>query len=238
MRPLLELKDLSASYGQVSVLHKINLTVKEGRIVTLLGANGAGKTTLLRAISNMMLRLEGSILLDGRRIDRLSTESIARSGIAHVPDGRGTLGGLTVEENLALGACTRKDRAAVREDFKRVYGYFPKLHERRHQQAGTLSGGEQQMLAISRALVLRPRLLLLDEPSFGLAPIIVEQIFAMLRRINEEERMAMLVIEQNVRIALALAHDAYLMETGRIVKSGSADELGTDESVRHAYLGY
>ncbi|MBR1218816.1 ABC transporter ATP-binding protein [Bradyrhizobium sp. U87765 SZCCT0131] len=238
MTALLEMRDVSARYGRVHVLQHIDLRIDEGRIVTLLGANGAGKTTLLRALCNMMVQLDGEVRLGGHRIDRLSTESIARSGVAHVPDGRGTFAGLTVEENLTLGACTRRDRGRVRDDFARIYGYFPRLFERRSQQAGTLSGGEQQMLAISRALMLRPRLLLLDEPSFGLAPIIVEQIFSILRVINRDEGVAMLLVEQNARVALALADDAYLMETGRVVMSGSADALSTDENVRRSYLGY
>jgi branched-chain amino acid transport system ATP-binding protein len=185
-----------------------------------------------------MVQLEGEVLFAGARIDALSTENIARRGIAHVPDDRGTFGGLTVEENLTLGACTRRDRSGVRRDFERVYGYFPKLSDRRGQQAGTLSGGEQQMLAISRALMLQPRLLLLDEPSFGLAPIIAGQIFEILRLINREERVTMLLVEQNAKVALNLASYAYLMETGRIVMEGSAADVSSDENVRRAYLGY
>jgi branched-chain amino acid transport system ATP-binding protein len=238
MTALLETRQLKARYGRANVLQGIDLRIEQGCIVALLGANGAGKTTMLRSLSNMMVQLEGEVLFAGARIDALSTENIARRGIAHVPDDRGTFGGLTVEENLTLGACTRRDRSGVRRDFERVYGYFPKLSDRRGQQAGTLSGGEQQMLAISRALMLQPRLLLLDEPSFGLAPIIAGQIFEILRLINREERVTMLLVEQNAKVALNLASYAYLMETGRIVMEGSAADVSSDENVRRAYLGY
>jgi branched-chain amino acid transport system ATP-binding protein len=235
--PLLEAKNLHAAYGQTRVLHGIDFTVPQGGVTTLLGANGAGKTTTLRAICGMV-RTEGEILLNGARIDGAATEDIVRRGVAHVPDGRGTFMELTVEENLRLGAYTRRDRAAVTADFERMFGYFPRLKERFRQQAGTLSGGEQQMLAIARALLLRPRLLLLDEPSFGLAPLIVQEIFAIMRRIRAEERVSILVVEQNANIALAFADHAYLLETGRIVVSGPADEISRDESIRRSYLGY
>jgi branched-chain amino acid transport system ATP-binding protein len=234
---LLELRGLSAAYGPTSVLQAIDLAVEEGGIVTLLGANGAGKTTTLRAICNMMVRLGGEVRFEDRRIDGKATEDIVRLGIGHVPDGRGTFVSLSVEENLRLGAYTRRDRQ-VAADFERVYGYFPRLKERRHQQAGTLSGGEQQMLAISRALMLRPKLLLLDEPSFGLAPLVVQEIFRILRAINQHERVSMLLVEQNANIALELAHHAYLLETGRIVLHGPSAMISSDESVRRAYLGY
>jgi branched-chain amino acid transport system ATP-binding protein len=237
MSALLEVADLEAFYGPSPVLHGLGFTIAEGGITTILGANGAGKTTTLRAVSGMV-RVAGSIRFAGARIDGKATEDVARLGIAHVPDGRGTFVNLTVEENLRLGAYVRRDKAAVRADFDRVYGYFPKLAERRGQQAGTLSGGEQQMLALSRALMLRPRLLLLDEPSFGLAPLVVQDIFRIMRRINEEERVSMLLVEQNARIALDLADTAYLIETGRLVLSGSAAELSRDEAVRRSYLGY
>jgi branched-chain amino acid transport system ATP-binding protein len=202
----------------------------------LLGANGAGKTTTLRAISGM-LRTTGEIRLAVRRIDGMATEAIAASGVAHVPDGRGTFMELTVEENFRLGAYTRRDKD-VPTDIARMFGYFPKLRERFRQQAGTLSGGEQQMLAIARALLLRPRLLLLDEPSFGLAPLIVREIFDIMRRINAEERVGILLVEQNATMALAVSDHAYLLETGRIAISGPSAEIGRDESVRRAYLGY
>jgi len=238
MAAILETRDLDASYGATQVLSKLSLAVEERGITALLGANGAGKTTTLRAVSNMMVRLSGEVRFAGTRIDGKATEDIVRLGIAHVPDGRGTFTGLTVEENLRLGAYVRRDRDGVGQDFARVFGYFPRLAERRRQQAGTLSGGEQQMLAIARALMLRPRLLLLDEPSFGLAPILVGEIFAILGTINREEGVSMLLVEQNAKVALALATHAYLIETGRIVMHGPAEEIGRDESIRHAYLGY
>jgi branched-chain amino acid transport system ATP-binding protein len=237
MTTLLEMRALNAGYGSTRVLEEVGLAVETGGITTLLGANGAGKTTTLRAICNMMVRSTGEIHFAGRRIDGMATEEIVRLGIAHVPDGRGTFVALTVEENLRLGAYTRRDRG-VAQDFDRVYTYFPRLRERRHQQAGTLSGGEQQMLAISRALMLRPKLLLLDEPSFGLAPLIVAEIFRILGTINKEEKVSMLLVEQNVTLALELADQAYLLETGRIVMSGPSAVIGSDESVRRAYLGY
>ncbi len=238
MAAILETRDLDASYGATQVLSKLALAVEERGITTLLGANGAGKTTTLRALCNMMVRLSGEVRFAGERIEGKATEDIVRLGIAHVPDGRGTFTGLTVEENLRLGAYVRRDRAGVAQDFARVFAYFPRLAERRRQQAGTLSGGEQQMLAIARALMLRPRLLLLDEPSFGLAPILVGEIFAILGTINREEGVSMLLVEQNARVALELASHAYLLETGRIVMHGPADAIGRDESIRHAYLGY
>jgi branched-chain amino acid transport system ATP-binding protein len=235
---LLETRAMSAAYGPTAVLEGLDLVVEEGGIVTLLGANGAGKTTTLRALTNMMVRGSGEIRFAGRRIDGWATEDIVRLGIAHVPDGRGTFTALNVEENLRLGAYTRRDRGQVAEDFERVYGYFPRLRERRYQQAGTLSGGEQQMLAISRALMLRPKLLLLDEPSFGLAPLIVQEIFRILRSINQKEGVSMLLVEQNASIALSLADHAYLLETGRIIMAGPSKVISGDESVRRAYLGY
>jgi branched-chain amino acid transport system ATP-binding protein len=219
------------------VLHGVDLEVAAGGITALLGANGAGKTTLLRAIC-AMVRREGEVRFADRALDGLGTEDVVRLGVAHVPDGRGTFVHLTVEENLRLGAYTRADRSRVAADFERVFGYFPRLRERRRQQAGTLSGGEQQMLAISRALMLAPKLLLLDEPSFGLAPLVVKDIFRILRTINREERVSMLIVEQNATLALALADHAYLLETGRVVMSGSAERIRGDESVRRAYLGY
>jgi len=234
---ILETRGLSAAYGPTAVLQGLDISVEQGGIVTLLGANGAGKTTTLRALCNMMVRTSGEIRFNDRRIDGRATEDIVRLGIAHVPDGRGTFVSLSVEENLRLGAYTRRDKA-VEEDFERVYGYFPRLKERRHQQAGTLSGGEQQMLAISRALMLRPKLLLLDEPSFGLAPLVVQEIFRILRTINRQEGVSMLLVEQNASIALALASQAYLLETGRIIMKGPSATVAADESVRRAYLGY
>jgi branched-chain amino acid transport system ATP-binding protein len=234
---LLEVSGLHAAYGATRVLHGIDFALEPGSITALLGANGAGKTTTLRAIC-AMVKVRGEIRFGGERIDGRSTEDIARLGIAHVPDGRGTFLNLTTEENLRLGACTRKDRAAVAADLERVYGYFPRLKERRTQQAGTLSGGEQQMLAVSRALMLAPKLMLLDEPSFGLAPLLVRELFEILRAINARERVAMLLVEQNAAMALDLADRAYLIETGRVALAGAAHELKRDVGVRRAYLGY
>jgi branched-chain amino acid transport system ATP-binding protein len=237
MPALLEAKGLHAAYGETRVLHGIDFMVEEGGVTALLGANGAGKTTTLRAICGMV-RTRGDILLGGEAITGLATEDIVRRGVAHVPDGRGTFMELTVEENMRLGAYVRQDRAAVETDFDRMFGYFPRLKERFRQQAGTLSGGEQQMLAITRALLLRPRLLLLDEPSFGLAPLIVKEIFNIMRRIRDEEKVSILLVEQNASLALAFAEDAYLLETGRIVVSGKAADISKDESIRRSYLGY
>ena len=203
----------------------------------MLGANGAGKTTTLRALCGMV-RLSGEIRFDGKSLTGRATEDIVRLGIAHVPEGRGTFVRMTVEENLQLGAMTRRDRAAIAGDIDQVYAHFPRLKERRAQPAGTLSGGEQQMLAVGRALMLRPRLMLLDEPSFGLAPLIVEELFEILRRLNRELGVAMLIVEQNAALALDLADHAYLLETGRIVMAGPAREIGKDEAVRRSYLGY
>ena len=234
---LLEVENLHASYGATRVLHGLGFSLDEGSITALLGANGAGKTTTLRALC-AMVKTTGDIRFDGKPIGRRATEDIVRLGIAHVPDGRGTFGHLTTEENLRLGAYTRRDRARVESDLERMYGYFPRLKERRAQQAGTLSGGEQQMLAVSRALMLRPRLLLLDEPSFGLAPLIVQELFAILRTVRDAERVSMLLVEQNAAMALELADRAYLIETGRVVLSGSAKEIKSDDAVRRSYLGY
>jgi branched-chain amino acid transport system ATP-binding protein len=237
MAAFLEVKGLHAAYGLTRVLHGIDFAMDEGTITTLLGANGAGKTTTLRALCGMV-KTQGEVRFAGERIDGKATETIVRKGIAHVPDGRGTFTGLTTEENLRLGAYTRKDRDAVDGDLERVYGYFPRLKERREQQAGTLSGGEQQMLAVSRALMLRPRLMLLDEPSFGLAPLIVRELFEILRTVNAKEKVSMLVVEQNAAMALELADHAYLIETGRVVLSGTSDDIRKNDAVRRSYLGY
>ena len=237
MARLLDVRGLQAQYGPTQVLHGLDFAVEEGGITTLLGANGAGKTTTLRAVC-AMVKTRGTIEFGGRRIETLATESIVRLGVAHVPDGRGTFLDLSVEENLRLGAYTRSDRAAVLGDFERVFGYFPRLRERRRQQAGTLSGGEQQMLAVSRALMLRPRLLLLDEPSFGLAPLVVRELFAILGEINRQDGVSILLVEQNASLALRLANQAYLLETGRVVVAGTAEQIRNDESVRRSYLGY
>jgi len=237
MGALLEVQDLEAFYGQTQALFGVDFALERGSITTILGANGAGKTTALRAIS-ALIRTRGRVTFEGRRIDRRSPEGITRLGIAHVPDGRGTFLRLSVADNLRLGAYTRRDRAGVRTDLERIYGYFPVLRERRQQQAGTLSGGEQQMLAIARALMLRPRLMLLDEPSFGLAPLVVEDIFAILRRLNRGDGVSILLVEQNARLALDLASQAYLFETGRVVLAGPAAGLRADAAVRRVYLGY
>ena len=237
MAQILEVRGLHAQYGPTRVLHGIDFSVEEGGITTILGANGAGKTTTLRAVCGMV-KTRGEIDFAGTRIDGRATESIVRLGVAHVPDGRGTFVNLTVEENLRLGAYTRRDKAEVVADFERMFGYFPRLKERWRQQAGTLSGGEQQMLAVSRALMLRPRLLLLDEPSFGLAPLLVQELFEILRAINQRDRVSMLLVEQNAALALKLADQAYLLETGRVVISGTAEAIRSDEAIRKSYLGY
>ena len=234
---LLKVSDLSAFYGQIQALHGISFAMDEGSVTTILGANGAGKTTTLRSICGMV-RTEGSVTMAGEEIRGKATESIVRTGIAHVPEGRGTFTRVTTEENLQLGAYTRGSSSDVKDDIDRVYNYFPRLKERHNQQAGTLSGGEQQMLAVGRALMLRPRLMLLDEPSFGLAPLIVEELFNILRTINESEKVSMLLVEQNATLALNLADHAYLLETGNVVISGTADEIAADEGVRKSYLGY
>lgn len=237
MTALLEVRELRASYGATRVLHGLDFRLEDKGVTTLLGGNGAGKTTTLRALCGMIER-SGEITFAGQSIARLSTEDIVRLGVAHVPDGRGTFVRLTVEENLELGAITRRDRRAIAADVERVYGYFPILEKRRAQQAGTLSGGEQQMLAIARALMLRPRLMLLDEPSFGLAPRMVHELFGILATLNKSEGVSLLLVEQNAALALDLADHAYLVETGRIVFSGAARDIREDEKIRRSYLGY
>jgi branched-chain amino acid transport system ATP-binding protein len=234
--PLLELEDVRAHYGPLQALHGVSLTVGEGEAVAVLGANGAGKTTTLRAVS-ATVRRSGRIAFAGRSIARHAPEAVARAGIAHVPEGRGTLTELSVRENLRIGAYVRRDRNAVAEDEQRVLGYFPQLAERARQRAGTLSGGEQQMLALARALMLRPRLLLLDEPSLGLAPLVVAEIFRIVRELNEEG-LAVLVVEQNAALALEASSRAYVLEVGRVAVEGPSVDLRRDESVRRSYLGY
>jgi branched-chain amino acid transport system ATP-binding protein len=236
MTTLLNIRALNAYYGQVQALHGLEFTLDEGSVTTLLGANGAGKTTTLRAICNMV-RTSGAIEFDGAPLSSRSTENIVRLGIAHVPQGRGTFTTMTVEENLQLGAITR-NKAGVAADIDRMYAHFPVLKQRHTQQAGTLSGGEQQMLAVARALMLRPRLMLLDEPSFGLAPLIVRDLFKILGKINREDKVTILVVEQNAQLALEIADHAYVIETGRIVMSGKANEIADNEDVRRSYLGY
>ena len=235
MTALLELEGVEARYGPVRVLHGVSLSVEEGGIAAVLGANGAGKTTTLRAISHTVER-EGVVRFAGQPLGRRGPEAVARLGIAHVPEGRGTFSELSVWDNLRLGAYTR--RGALRDDFERVLSYFPWLEERRAQQAGTLSGGEQQMLALARAFMQRPRLLLLDEPSLGLAPVLVTEIFRIIRELNEREGLTVLVVEQNAHLALQVAHTAVVLEVGRVALTGPSAELQAHESVRRSYLGY
>jgi len=231
---LLRTEGLRASYGQVDVLLGIDIEVNEGEMVVILGANGAGKTTTMRAVSGTVTR-SGSIIFDGQEIVSESAESIVRLGIAHVPQGRGTFADLTVEENLRIGAYIRKD--SVESDIERWYETFPRLGERKSQKAGSLSGGEQQMLAIARALMSRPRLLLCDEPSLGLAPLVTQELFGVLKTLNQEEGLSVLLVEQNANLALKVAHRVYLLETGQVVASGSAESIAGDERIRKAYLG-
>jgi branched-chain amino acid transport system ATP-binding protein len=234
---LVDVEGLYASYGPVRVLEGIDFSIEHGRRMALLGPNGAGKTTVLRALSGMV-KTSGKVEFDGQSLAGVGTADIARRGVAHVPEGRGTLGPLTVEENLRLGAYVRRDGAAVKEDLARCYGWFPRLEERRRQAAGSLSGGEQQMLAMARALMLRPRLLMLDEPSLGLAPILTRELFQVLGQICDEQGMTVLLVEQNASLALDFADHAYVLESGRIALTGEADEIKGDEEVRRSYLGY
>jgi branched-chain amino acid transport system ATP-binding protein len=237
MSILLEVRDLEAYYGRTKALHGVSFSMTAGGITTILGANGAGKTTTLRAISRMV-RTAGTIRFEGQPLEPRATEDVVRLGIAHAPEGRGTFVHLTVEENLKLGAWGRRERGGLAQDFERVFGYFPALASRRRQPAGTLSGGEQQMLAVARALMLRPRLLLLDEPSLGLAPMIVREIFRILRSVNRDAGVSILLVEQNAAMALDLADHVFLLETGRIVMEGLSEDLRKDDAIRRAYLGY
>jgi branched-chain amino acid transport system ATP-binding protein len=234
---LLEVHDLEAGYGPVTVLRGVSFSVDEGKVATVLGPNGAGKTTTLRALSGTVRRA-GSITFDGDDVSRHSPERIARKGIAHVPEGRGTFTGLTVEENLRVGAFTRREGGDVKSDMQRCFGYFPRLEERRTQAAGGMSGGEQQMLAIARAMMLRPRLMLLDEPSLGLAPNLTRELFAILEKIAREEGVTMLLVEQNANLVLRFADYGYVLEAGAVVLSGDAAEIREDEGIRRSYLGY
>jgi branched-chain amino acid transport system ATP-binding protein len=235
--PLLELRDVEARYGAVKALHGVSLEVGDGEVVALLGANGAGKTTTLRAVSGTVRRA-GEIVFDGCSLAKSSPDAVARLGVAHVPEGRGLFGELSVWENLRMGAYLRRGRNALNAEAPRVLGYFPRLAERRHQQAGTLSGGEQQMLALARALVSRPRLLMLDEPSLGLAPTVAIELFRIVHRLNEEEGLTVLLVEQNATAALELSSRAYVLEVGRVAVAGSSSELREHEGVRRSYLGY
>jgi branched-chain amino acid transport system ATP-binding protein len=235
--PLLELRDVKARYGPIRALHGVSLTVDEGEVVSILGANGAGKTTTLRAISGAV-RKSGAVAFDGRSIAKRAPESVARLGVAHVPEGRGLFGELTVWENLRMGAYVRGERKTFKQEAPRVLGYFPWLEARKNQQAGTLSGGEQQMLSLARALVSRPRLLMLDEPSLGLAPTVVQELFAIVTQLNADEGLSVLVVEQNANIALEASARAYVLEVGKVAVEGTSDELRRHEGVRKSYLGY
>jgi branched-chain amino acid transport system ATP-binding protein len=235
--PLLEIRNLEARYGAVKALHGVSLRVEEGEIVALLGANGAGKTTTLRAVSGAV-RKSGEVKFDGRSVARRSPEAVARLGVAHVPEGRGLFGELTVWENLRMGAYVRGERKTLKQEAPRVFGYFPWMEQRRDQQAGTLSGGEQQMVALARALVSRPRLLMLDEPSLGLAPTVVRELFTIISQLNTEEGVAVLVVEQNAIAAMDVSARAYVLEVGRVAVEGTSDELRRHEGVRKSYLGY
>jgi branched-chain amino acid transport system ATP-binding protein len=235
--PALELRGLSVSYGAIRALHQLDLTVQTGEIVTLIGANGAGKSTTLRAISRLINPRQGQIFIDGQDVTRLPADAIVRMGVAHVPEGRRVLARLTVEDNLMLGAYIRSDKADIAADLDKQYARFPRLQERRKQLAGTLSGGEQQMLAIARALMSRPRILLLDEPSLGLAPLIVREIFRIIGSLNHDEGVTVLLVEQNAQLALQTATRAYVLEAGECTITGVAGQLADDERVRRAYLG-
>jgi branched-chain amino acid transport system ATP-binding protein len=234
---MLEVSGLDASYGPIQVLRGLDLVVNEGEVVVLLGANGAGKTTTIRAICQMV-DTKGSVNMCGTELVGMRPDKMAGLGIAHVPQGRGTFGELTVDENLQVGAYVRKDRAEIRHDIERSYALFPRLGERRTQLAGSLSGGEQQMLAVARALMSRPRLLLLDEPSLGLAPLIIQDLFARFDQLNNDEGVTMFIVEQNANLALDIADRAYVLEAGQIVLSGSASDLRANDAVRRAYLGF
>jgi branched-chain amino acid transport system ATP-binding protein len=234
---VLEIKGLSAGYGRIAVLHNISLAVEEGHVAVLLGANGAGKTTTLRAISGM-IKYSGQVLLDGKDLKGLGPDQIARLGVAHGVQGRGTFVDLTVEDNLMVGAFRRKDKVQIAEDVERIYQLFPRLAERRKQKAGSLSGGEQQMLAVGRALMLKPRVMLLDEPSLGLAPVIIDTLYEALQQINRTLGTAMLIVEQNANLALEIANDAYVLETGSMVVTGTAAQVAANDAVRAAYLGH
>ena len=235
---MLKLTDVHAAYGPVVALRGISLEVPEGGIVAVLGANGAGKSSMLRAISGLLRPSKGTIEFNGGRIDRHSPEKIVREGISQVPEGRELFTDLSVLENLMLGAYTRSDRVSIKRDLDRVYEYFPVLAERKNRPAGSLSGGEQQMLAIGRGLMSRPRLLLLDEPSVGLAPMLVRDIFKIIGAINKEDGITILLVEQDANMALGLAQHAYLLETGSVVLDDSAEKLRSNEAVRKSYLGY
>ena len=237
-KPLLQVNNLETFYGPIMALRGVSLEVHKGRVVTVLGANGAGKTTLLKTISGIMDPEKGEILFEGQNIAGHEPHRVVRAGVVHVPEGREVFPLLTVEENLALGAYTRGDKAEIARDRDMVFSYFPILAERRKQEAGTLSGGQQQMLAIGRGLMLRPKIMLLDEPSLGLSPILTQEIFAILKRLNKDEGVTMMLVEQNAAVALDLADDGYVLELGRIVMSGSADKLANSDDIKSFYLGH
>ncbi|MFC4123352.1 ABC transporter ATP-binding protein [Nocardia rhizosphaerae] len=235
-REFLAIADLHAGYGAAKVLHGVGFSVAEGEVCAILGPNGAGKTTLLRALCGMV-KVRGTLRLGGTDVTGRAPEAMARLGVAHVPEGRGAFAPLSVAENLRLGAFTRRDRAGVEADLRRVYDYFPILRDKQREPAGGLSGGQQQMLAIGRALMLRPRLLLLDEPSLGLSPLVTKELFGIVHTINEEERTTVIVVEQNAHLALGIAHQAHVLESGRIVLSGTAAQIKADDQVTRSYLG-
>lgn len=235
--PVLEIQNVETFYGPIMAIRRVSLEVPRGKIVTILGANGAGKTTLLKTVSGVMDPEKGQVLLEGREIQGAEPDTIVRAGVAHVPEGREVFPFLTVEENLMMGAYTRTDRENVPDDVGMVFDYFPILKERRAQQAGTLSGGQQQMLAIGRGLMTRPKVMLLDEPSLGLSPLLVQEIFAIIRRLNEEQGVTMMLVEQNANVALRTAHYGYILEIGRIVMAGDAEKLLASEDIQEFYLG-
>lgn len=237
-QPLLQIKNLESFYGPIMAIRGASLSVKKGQIVTVLGANGAGKSTLLKTISGIMDPEKGQIVFEGEEIQGMEPHGIVKRGIVHVPEGREVFPLLTVDENLSLGAYTRSDKAEIEKDRQLVFDYFPILAERRRQEAGTLSGGQQQMLAIGRGLMLRPKIMLLDEPSLGLSPLLVQEIFAILKRLNEDEGVTMMLVEQNAAVALNLADMGYVMEIGRIVMDGTAERLMQSEDIQAFYLGH
>lgn len=235
--PILKIRNIESFYGPIMAIRGVSLDVHEGRVVSILGANGAGKTTLMKTVSGVMDPEKGTITFAGQDIQGSEPHKVVQQGIVHVPEGREVFPLLTVDENLSLGAYTSTDKGQIEHDRELVFSYFPILKERRNQEAGTLSGGQQQMLAIGRGLMANPRIMLLDEPSLGLSPLLVQEIFAILKRLNEEQNMTMMLVEQNASAALNLAHDGYVMEVGRIVMDGTADELMASEDIQNFYLG-
>ncbi|GAB5438550.1 MULTISPECIES: ABC transporter ATP-binding protein [Roseobacteraceae] len=235
--PILKIRNIESFYGPIMAIRGVSLDVHEGRVVSILGANGAGKTTLMKTVSGVMDPEKGTITFAGQEIQGSEPHKVVQQGIVHVPEGREVFPLLTVDENLSLGAYTSTDKGQIEHDRELVFSYFPILKERRNQEAGTLSGGQQQMLAIGRGLMANPRIMLLDEPSLGLSPLLVQEIFAILKRLNEEQNMTMMLVEQNASAALNLAHDGYVMEVGRIVMDGTAEQLMASEDIQNFYLG-